>query len=196
MKPDPMTLDKITPDDWRAVHTWASLAEACRFQPWGPNTPDETREFVAGAVGAWSDRPQHRFPYVARLGREVVGMGELRVRDATRRQGEISYIVHPRAWGRGVGTEIGRLLLAHAFGELRLHRVHATCDPRNLGSARVLAKLGMTLEGRLRHTQLIRDGWRDSLVFGLLEDEWDAGERGAGVSPWPWPGAPGGAAGL
>jgi RimJ/RimL family protein N-acetyltransferase len=57
---------------------------------------------------------------------------------------------------------------------LRLHRVHATCDPRNLGSARVLTKLGMTFEGRLRHTQLIRDGWRDSLVFSVLEDEWRA----------------------
>jgi RimJ/RimL family protein N-acetyltransferase len=82
--------------------------------------------------------------------------------------------VHPRVWGWGIGTEIGRRLLAYAFGELRLHRVHATCDPRNLGSARVLTKLGMTFEGRLRHTQLIRDGWRDSLVFSVLEDEWRA----------------------
>ncbi|MGX1560384.1 GNAT family N-acetyltransferase [Streptomyces sp. NPDC055506] len=175
MRRETVTLSRIGSQDWAAVHTWAGLPEACRYQPWGPNTPDETREFVAGAVDAWSDRPQRRFPYVARLGRDVVGMGELRVRDAPRRQGEISYIVHPRVWGRGIGTEIGRLLLGHAFGDSRLHRVHATCDPRNLGSARVLAKLGMTLEGRLRHTQLIRDGWRDSLVFGLLEEEWDAG---------------------
>ncbi|CAM5634444.1 GNAT family N-acetyltransferase [Streptomyces purpurascens] len=174
MRRETVTLSRIVSEDWAAVHAWAGLAEACRYQPWGPNTPDETREFVAGAVAAWSESPQRRFPYVARLGREVVGMGELRVRSAPRRQGEISYIVHPRVWGRGIGTQIGRLLLAHAFGELRLHRVHATCDPRNLGSARVLAKLGMTREGRLRHTLLLRDGWRDSLVFGVLEDEWDA----------------------
>lgn len=165
-----MTLSRIVSEDWAAVHTWAGLAEACRYQPWGPNTPDETREFVAGAVAAWSDSPQRRFPCAARLGREVVGMGELRVRSAPQRQGEISYIVHPRVWGRGIGTEIGRCFSR----TLRLHRVHATCDPRNLGSARVLAKLGMTLEGRLRHTQLLRDGWRDSLVFSVLEDEWSA----------------------
>ncbi|MFF4050393.1 GNAT family N-acetyltransferase [Streptomyces chartreusis] len=55
-----------------------------------------------------------------------------------------------------------------------LHRIFATCDPRNLGSARVLTKLGMTYEGRLRHTAWIRDGWRDSLTFSILEEEWRA----------------------
>ncbi|MEV0989570.1 GNAT family N-acetyltransferase [Streptomyces sp. NPDC049949] len=56
-------------------------------------------------------------------------MGELHVRSHKQRQGEISYIVHPRVWGQGIGTKIGRQLLAHGFGELGLHRIHATCDP-------------------------------------------------------------------
>jgi RimJ/RimL family protein N-acetyltransferase len=83
-----------------------------------------------------------------------------------------TYAVHPRVWGRGVGTAIGKALLVQGFEDLGLHRVYATCDPRNLGSARILRKLGMTWEGRHRHTALIRDGWRDSEVFGVLEDEW------------------------
>ncbi|WP_328439802.1 GNAT family N-acetyltransferase [Streptomyces sp. NBC_00444] len=167
-----VTLGKIALEDWAAIHSWACLGEACRYQPWGPNTENETRDFVEGAVKAWSDSPQRRFPYVARFGRNVVGMGELHVRSDIQRQGEISYIVHPRVWGQGIGAEIGRRLLAYGFGELGLHRIYATCDPRNVGSSRVLAKLGMTHEGRLRHTQLIRDGWRDSLIFSILEDEW------------------------
>jgi RimJ/RimL family protein N-acetyltransferase len=180
-----VTLDEIVAEDWPAVHSWACLAEVCRYQPWGPNTEDETRDFVAGAVRAWSESPQRRFPQVARLGRDVVGMGELHIRSAVQRQGEISYIVHPRVWGRGIGTEIGRQLLAHGFGELGLHRIHATCDPRNLGSARVLAKLGMRLEGRLRHTALIRDGWRDSLVHSVLEDEWRSAVQGIPAAGQP-----------
>lgn len=58
-----------------------------------------------------------------------------------------------------------------------LQRIYATCDPRNLASARILGKLGMTWEGRHRHTALIRDGWRDSDVFSILEDEWRALRR-------------------
>lgn len=172
MSQHPVTLTRITLDDWRAVHTWARLPEVCRFQPWGPNTEEQTHAFVKAAVEAWSSTPQQRFAHVARLGDDVVGMGELQVRSHRHRQGEISYIVHPRAWGKGVGTEIGRRLLAHGFARLGLHRIFATCDPRNVGSSRVLTKLGMTYEGRLRHTAWIRDGWRDSLVFSVLDEEW------------------------
>ncbi|MER5642122.1 GNAT family N-acetyltransferase [Kitasatospora sp. NPDC002227] len=168
-----MTLTPLLATDWPAVHTWASLPEVCRYQAWGPNTPEQTEQFVAAAAGAWSvPDGQRRYPFLVRLAEEPVGVGELHVRSRANRQGEITYALHPRVWGRGVGTAAGRELLARGFGELGLHRVHATCDPRNLGSARVLAKLGMREEGLLRHTALLRDGWRDSLVFGLLEEEW------------------------
>ncbi|MCO5993261.1 GNAT family N-acetyltransferase [Actinoallomurus rhizosphaericola] len=177
MEQRPVSLDRIEPADWEAVHSWASQAAVCRFQLWGPNTEEQTREFVAAAVEAWSHVPQKRFAYVARAGEDVVGMGELHVRSFEQRRGEIAYVVHPRAWGQGVGTAIGRRLLSHGFERLGLHRIFATCDPRNLASARVLAKLGMTWEGRHRHVALIRDGWRDSEVFGILEDEWRAGTR-------------------
>ncbi|MFJ2915139.1 GNAT family N-acetyltransferase [Streptomyces sp. NPDC087228] len=169
-----MTLSRIELADWRAVHSWASLAQVCRFQAWGPNTEEQTCAFVASAVEAWSHTPQRRFAYVARVDGDAVGMGELHVRSRGQRQGEITYAVHPEVWGQGVGTAIGKELLARGFEDLDLHRIHATCDPRNLGSARVLGKLGMTREGRHRHTLLIRDGWRDSEMFSILEDEWRA----------------------
>ncbi|WP_051965728.1 GNAT family N-acetyltransferase [Kitasatospora mediocidica] len=169
-----VTLSKVELADWQAVHAWARLPEVCRYQPWGPNTEAETRAHVAAAVQAWSEEPQQRFAYLARIGDEAVGFGELHIRNRTHRQGEISYLVHPRLWGRGVATAIGHELLARGFGDLGLHRIHATCDPRNPASARVLGKLGMTWEGRHREALLIRDGWRDSEVFSILDDEWHA----------------------
>ncbi|MGV9565790.1 GNAT family N-acetyltransferase [Streptomyces sp. NPDC003480] len=165
-------MSKIELSDWRAVHSWASLAQVCRFQVWGPNTEEETRAFLATAVEAWAYSPQQRFAYAARVEGDIVGMGELHVRNRGQRQGEITYVVHPRVWGHGVGTAIGEELLTRGFDDLQLHRIYATCDPRNIGSARVLGKLGMTWEGRHRHTALIRDGWRDSEIFSILEDEW------------------------
>ena len=79
------------------------------------------------------------------------------------------------SWNGRRGTAIGNELLGRGFEDLELHRIYATCDPRNLGSARVLGKVGMTWEGRLRHTALIRDGWRDSEMFSVLEVEWRGG---------------------
>jgi ribosomal-protein-alanine N-acetyltransferase len=167
-------LRPVEATDWQAVHSWGSLPEFCRYQAWGPNTPEQSRTFVEAAVAAWSQNPQTRHVYVAYIGEQVVGMGELRVRESEHRQGEISYGLHPRCWGRGLGTMLGRELLRIGFEYLSLHRVYATCDPRNLGSAGVIRRLGMAYEGRLRHTLLIRDGWRDSDIYSILEDEWRA----------------------
>lgn len=102
----------------------------------------------------------------------MIGMIELNIRSHTDRSGEIGYIVHPDVWGQGVATAAARRMLKVGFEELQLHRIYATCDPRNSGSSKVLTKIGMTYEGRLRDALLIKDGWRDSLMFSMLEHEW------------------------
>ena len=59
-----------------------------------------------------------------------------------------------------------------SINDLNMHRIFATCDPINIASSRVLDKVGMIKEGRLRENLLIKDGWRDSLLYGILEQEW------------------------
>jgi [ribosomal protein S5]-alanine N-acetyltransferase len=169
-----ITLRPIDIDDWAAVHVWASTLEACQYQAWGPNTVAETKAFVAQAVSQWSHQPQDRYIWIAEDRGIVVGIGELTIPSRRWRQGELGYAVHVDHWRQGLGTAIGRSLLAIAFDSMDLHRVMATCDPRNLASVAVLRKIGMTFEGRLRHTMEIRDGWRDSNIFSILADEWHA----------------------
>jgi ribosomal-protein-alanine N-acetyltransferase len=170
-----VVLRPITPEDWSAVHAWAATEAACRYQPWGPNTPSQTQSFVRTAAAAWLEAPQSRFVWIAESSGETVGLGELKIRSTAHQQGEISYAVHVERWRRGFGTAIATGLLDLAFGSLELHRVEATCDPRNHASAAVLRRVGMTYEGRLWETIGLRDGWRDSDVFGILATEWVSG---------------------
>ncbi len=156
-------------EDWEAIHDWARLEEACRFQPWGPDTPEETRSFVQGAIAAWADG---RFVHAAEVDGLVKGIAELRL--GSHLQGEIAYGVHPELWRRGIATIIARELLRIGFEELKLHRIWGTCDPRNVASGRVMHKLGMKHEGRMRQNLLIRDGWRDSDLYAILDQEWVA----------------------
>jgi RimJ/RimL family protein N-acetyltransferase len=160
-------------EDWPSVHEWAQREEVCRFQPWGPNSANETQLFVAGALADSAKQPRTRFVWSLIMpdGR-VVGIAELKVSSAVFRRSEISYTVHPDCWGQGYGTRMASSAVQFAFGELGMHRVEATCDPRNKASAAVLRKVGMTHEGRLRQRLKIRDGWRDSELFSILENEW------------------------
>jgi RimJ/RimL family protein N-acetyltransferase len=174
-------LRPLLASDWPAVHSWARLPESSRHQKWGPNTEEQTREYCAQTAEAWRRKPQTRFSYAILDGGpaigsagddRVVGTADLHLRGEG--QGEIGYGVHPGVWGRGVATAAARLLLRIAFDEQGLHRVYATCDPRNRASARVLTKIAMTYEGRMRETVLLTDGWRDSSLYAILEDEWRA----------------------
>ncbi len=47
-------------------------------------------------------------------------------------------------------------------------------DPRNIGSAKVLEKVGMVYEGKIRENIFINDGWRDSLLYSILAHEWES----------------------
>ena len=76
---------------------------------------------------------------------------------------EVGYVVHPDHAGRGYATEATRPLLAVAFDALRLHRVIGRTEGRNIGSARVLEKLGMRREAHLVENEFVKDEWQSEL---------------------------------
>jgi len=63
---------------------------------------------------------------------------------------ELGYWIGVPFWGRGFATEAARAMVRFAFDEQALHRVTATVFSRNAASARVLEKIGMQCEGKLR----------------------------------------------
>ena len=87
---------------------------------------------------------------------------------------EIGYWIDTDAEGRGLATGAAQALLKYAFDDLALHRVALKCAATNSGSKRVAERLGFRLEGRLVKADRIGDEWVDFLVYGLLEEEWQA----------------------
>jgi ribosomal-protein-alanine N-acetyltransferase len=165
-----VTLRELRIDDWPRVHEWASTEAACRYQVWGPNRPEETKRFVIEAVASSEEPGRQRRVWAAESsGAEVVGIGELTIRSVEHATAEIAYGVHVDLWGSGFGEAIARSLVRVALDE-GMHRITATCDPRNVASARVLQKIGMQYEGRMRHTLRLADGWRDSDMYALIDE--------------------------
>ena len=56
---------------------------------------------------------------------------------------ELGYRLHRAAWGRGFATEGSRALVDRGFAELGVDRVMATTMAVNLGSRRVMEKVGL-----------------------------------------------------
>ncbi len=69
-------------------------------------------------------------------------------------------------------TEAASSLVEFGFTRPGLHRIWATCGIDNVGSMRVLEKLGMHREVHLREHLWLRGKWRDSCLYAILEREW------------------------
>ena len=62
---------------------------------------------------------------------------------------ELQYMISGNMHGKGYATELAREVLRHAVDVLGLNHVIAAVDIPNVGSIRVLEKLGFQLEGQI-----------------------------------------------
>ncbi|MFB4277091.1 GNAT family N-acetyltransferase [Nonomuraea sp. MTCD27] len=86
---------------------------------------------------------------------------------------EIGWTWYGRAvWRTAVNTSCKLLLIDHAFS-LGYNRVLLKTDNLNLRSQNAIKRIGGLHEGTLRRHRKRPDGtWRDTVYFGILEEEW------------------------
>jgi ribosomal-protein-serine acetyltransferase len=108
---------------------------------------------------------------------ELIGFAGLFDIDPTFQSAEIGYWIDQDAEGRGVAHRAATALLRHAFEALALHRVALKCAATNTASIRVAERLGLRLEGRLIKGDRVGDEWVDFLIYGMLEEEWQAQQK-------------------
>ena len=60
------------------------------------------------------------------------------------------------------------------FEQMSLNRIEARCELPNIGSARVMEKIGMTYEGVLREQMYTKGAYRDVKMYSILRREWAA----------------------
>ena len=91
------------------------------------------------------------------------------------RVGEMGYSIARRFWGKGLTTEAAGAVIDESFSVYPdLNRIRASADERNVGSLRVMEKLGMVREGVLRQDQYMKGEFRNTVWCGLLRCEWEA----------------------
>nr|MDO8134577.1 GNAT family N-acetyltransferase [Candidatus Njordarchaeum guaymaensis] len=169
-----LKLREFDQDDWVSVHKYASDPEVVRYLTWGPNSREDTKNFITKALTYQREQPRRNFDLAVILKEEdtLIGGCSIRVSDPDNREGWIGYLIRRQFWRRGYATEATRALLAYGFNQLGLHRIYATCDTENVPSTRVLQKIGMRREGLLREHKLQKDKWRNSYLYAILAHEW------------------------
>lgn len=167
--------------DWTAVLAYQRDARYLRYYPWTNRTPDDARAFVGIFLEWQRETPRRRFQLAITLkdGDRLVGNCGLRRKPDNDWEADIGYELNPEFWGNGYATEAAHALVNHGFRELGLHRISSWCIADNTASARLLERLGFRQEGRLRRNEYFKGRWWDTLLYGLLREEWDSSRHGS-----------------
>jgi RimJ/RimL family protein N-acetyltransferase len=125
--------------------------------------------WIASHEGAWT-RHEAATLAITEPDAGLIGAISLRIELAHRRA-ELGYWIGAPYWGLGYATEAVRSMIAFGFDKLSLQRIYAQHFTRNPASGRIMAKVGMHLEGTLRRHFFRWDQPEDVSVWGLLRAE-------------------------
>ena len=170
-----LILRDLVEDDWRRALEYESDPLYLRYYEWTERTPESVQEFVGWFLANQQQVPRFKFQLAITLKSNNLLIGNCGVRmdkvDAL--EADIGYELDPEYWNHGYATESAHAMVDFGFRRLRVHRIWAHCVADNLGSAHVLQKLGMKLEGHFREKEYYKGRWWDTLIYAILADEWE-----------------------
>ena len=121
------------PLPWRATVTSQALSKRIRFY-----------------ISCYDSHGFGMCPMIWKETGEVIGTAGLRPLVGTD-DIEVGYSLIPEFWRRGIGSEAARGWMDLGFGIHGLERIVAVAHPENIGSRRIMEKLGMIYEKTEEH---------------------------------------------
>jgi RimJ/RimL family protein N-acetyltransferase len=174
-----LRLREFVEADWPAVLAYQRDSRYLRYNPWTARNAQEVQAFVRRFVDQQGASPRTKYQLAVTLqdGGALIGNCGIRQEAAGASEADIGYELAPEHWGHGYATEAAGAVLRFGFEVLEVHRVSAWCVADNAASVRVLEKLGLREEGRLREKSHYKGRWWDHLLFAILAEEWQAQAR-------------------
>ena len=148
------------------MHEYTSDEKSFIYLKRIPNqTIEETKEFIQHAVEGYRDGSERLWGITLPGEQRIIGT--IRLYDIKDSTAYISYMVGPKAAGKGVGTASVSLVMQFAFEELDIKKILAYCEIENKASERVLQKNGMKLIEVLPSYMTIGDAPHDFYLYGI-----------------------------
>jgi ribosomal-protein-alanine N-acetyltransferase len=171
-----LILRDFVEDDWKRVLEYQSDPLYLRYNDWTERTPEAVQEFVGWFLDQQQQNPRIKFQLavVLKATNQLIGNCGVRMNDIDAHEADMGYELDPKHWNHGYATEAARAVVDFGFNHFGVHRIWASCVAENTGSAHVLEKLGMQLEGHLREHKYFKGRWWDTLMYAVIVDEWVA----------------------
>jgi len=140
------------------------------YRPWRPVPPGS----AASGYRVAGDRDDVAcFSVVELESDELAGEALLWGIDLHNRTAHIGLSLRPAFRGRGLGTDVVRMLCRYGFAILGLHRLQIDTLAENDAMIAVAARAGFAAEGTLRGAAWADGEFLDEVILGQLASEWE-----------------------
>ncbi len=162
-----VTLREFRSGDAADVHAIIGDDRVTRFLSFDSRTMQQAVEMIGGVIDRARCEVRNEYYLAATLADDrLIGFARLALGGVE--AAKLGYAIHADHWGNGYASEAARSLVNFGFAELGLHRITAAIGPDSLASVAVAGKVGMEYEGRLRDHVFTNGGWRDSLLYSII----------------------------
>ena len=170
-------------EDLKLIHKWQNDEEVMRL---ARSQPDHAISMEALAAELeknlkGEDATTRRFGIEEKSSEKLIGWCSISYSSWAKRytSADIGLAIGEKdRWRKGYGTEIVSLLLKEAFEQLNLHRAGWWTYAENKASIALAEKMGFKEEGRLRENVFFDNSFHDTVVLGLLKNEYDRSQKG------------------
>ena len=163
-----------TEDDARILHAdlYEDVATWVRSdtRPWVP-IPFGSLSPLLAAESAPSPTDPDVFAVTELATGELAGEGVLWSIDVHNRSAHAGIALRPAFRGRGLGTDVTRVLCRYGFMVRGLRRMQLETLADNAAMISVAERLGFTREGTMRSASWVNGRWADDVIFGMLDTE-------------------------
>ena len=171
-----VTLRWLKESDVRDLYAIFSDPEVARYWSEAAYTEEgQAKELLDRIRTSFASRSLFQWGVVRPDENRVIGTVTLASLDTQNRRAELGFALNRDEWGSGLMSEAVAELVRFAFENLELHRLEADIDPRNDASIRLVERLGFQREGLLRERWIVAGEINDTVLYGLLAREWQAG---------------------
>ena len=171
---DELILRQISHDDLEDYFEYLSDDQVLKYVPEEciPRTLERAKEEINYNLDLFRYKRSIYWAIARKSDNKLIGSCGFNYWNRDHARTEISYDLCRKYWGNGIMTRVARSVLGFAFTQMNLHRVEATVTPTNIGSLKVLRKLGFKKEGLLREQKLLHGKFHDAIILSLLQKEY------------------------
>jgi len=167
-----LILRKLRLEDAKDLFEYASDKEVTKYVTWEPHKSiEDSINLIKFTHERYEKREGIIWGIVCKENKKVIGTCD--ISPVTKHfRAEIAYALSRDYWGKGIMTEAVKEAIRFGFEKMNLNRIQAMCIPENIGSYRVMEKVGMKYEGLIREYMYIKGKFQDLKLYSILRIEY------------------------